>query len=64
MAYTLCDAIDSLEEYRGLNDTAFTAAVMKLQSAAVEGPRKLRSEAARIRGAFYVYADAVNYGRP
>jgi hypothetical protein len=57
-------AVDSLGEYEGLNERAWTAAMIRLHQASAEGPRKLRSEASRIRGAFYVYADAVNYGSP
>ena len=64
MAYTLNDAVDSLDEYRGLHSEAWLLAMLKLNSAAVEGPRKLRSAAARIREAFYIYKQGVEYGSP
>jgi hypothetical protein len=64
LAYTLNDAVNSLSEYKGLHETAWLLAMMKLNNAALEGPRKLRSEATRLRDAFYIYAEGVNYGRP
>lgn len=64
LAYTLQMAVDSLSEYEGLNETAMFAARIRLHQASAYGPRKLRSEAARIRAAFYIYSEAVNYGRP
>lgn len=64
MAYTLEMARESLEEYRGLHDTAFLLAMMRLDKANYYGPRALRAEASRLRQAFYVYNQGFEYGRP
>jgi hypothetical protein len=64
LAYTLQMAIDSLSEFKGLHEVAWTAAMFKLQDANADGPRALRAEVKRIGDAFYLYADGVNYGRP
>lgn len=64
MAYTLQAAIDSLKEYEGLNEDAWFAAMLQLHRASSYGPQALRSEASRIRAAFFIYADAVTYGQP
>jgi hypothetical protein len=64
LAYTLQMAIDSLGEYEGLYDVAWTAALLRLQDANSKGPGALRAEASRLREAFYIYADGFEYGRP
>jgi hypothetical protein len=64
LSYTLCDAITSIREYEGLHTEAYDLALMKLYDANSKGPAKLRSEAARIREAFYIYERGFDYGRP
>jgi hypothetical protein len=64
LSYTLDAAIASICEYKGLHAEAYDLALMKLYDANNKGSSALRSEAARIREAFYVYERGFDYGRP
>jgi hypothetical protein len=63
MRYTLDAALASISEYRWTGP-AHLAAVWRLTQISESEPCRLKAESARIRQAFYAYADGYNYGRP
>lgn len=59
---TLKAALEMIQEYEWTGQY-HTLAVMRLQQCSEDNPRALRSEASRIRNAFYAYSVGFNYGQ-